>query len=189
MRTILSKKNQTIFDIALQEYGYVECVFSILAANAFLRPDISLDDGQLIFLPDETINQDVVDYYKKNDIYPSTGNDDYITLTPDDMVNITQKLNYSLNNGPTQFYAIRVPNLKGTLVVQIDYDIPSTVTQIHLEQSLDGEDFSIIPGTHFTLVDSVKSHTFSLIGLLTNYVRVVVDVCSAGVIKEIIYRV
>lgn len=189
MRTINSQKNQTVFDISLQEYGHVEGVFKILAANAFLRPDVSLDDGQLILIPDEPINQDIVDYYKKNNIRPATGEGDILTLRPEDMVNIIQKLNYSLSNGPTQFYAAKIPNLRGTLVVQIDYNIPESFTKIHLEQSLDGEDFSIIPGTQFTLDPSSESHTFSLLGLLTNYVRVVVDFCSSGVIKEIIYRV
>ncbi|NPV35069.1 MAG: hypothetical protein HPY80_00210 [Bacteroidales bacterium] len=189
MKAITARKNQTVFDIALQELGSIEAVFDILAANSFLRPDKAIDEGQIIYIPSEIIKPSVVDYYKRNYIYPSTGNGDIIELTPEDMVNITQKLNYKLDNGPTSFYGVRIPNLKGDLTIQINYTIPDTETRLHLEQSLDGENYSIITGSFCQLDSLHSSYTYNLNGLLTNYVRVVIDVCNEGLIKEIIYRV
>lgn len=190
MRTIIARKDQTVFDIALQEYGSIEAAFDILAANAYLRPDMAIAQGQVVFIPSVAIKPAVVDYYSRNGIYPATGNGENIELTSQDMVNISQKLNYDLANGPTQFYGVRIPNLKGNLTVQIDYtDIPDLATKIHLEQSLDGVDYSLIPGSYFHLDPSQQSHSYNIIGLLTNYVRVVIDECTEGTIKETIFRV
>jgi hypothetical protein len=189
MKTITARKNQTIFDIALQELGSIEAVFDIMAANSFLRPDKTIAEGQIIYIPLEIIRPAIVDYYQRNGIYPATGNGEIIELSPEDMVNITQKLNYDLDNGPTSFYGVRIPNLKGDITIQVNYAIPDNETRIHLEQSLDGENYSIITGSSQELDPLHASYTYNLYGLLTNYVRLVIDICNTGIIKEIIYRV
>jgi hypothetical protein len=45
MRRILSVKNQTVFDIAVQEYGNVEAAFQILADNPHLAGMNDLPSG------------------------------------------------------------------------------------------------------------------------------------------------
>jgi len=151
---------------------------------------MALPEGQIIFIPSEVSNTMIVDYFRRNRIYPTTGNDEYIELSLEDMINITQKLNYRLELGPTAFYGVRIPNLKGDLTLQINYsDIGEENTNIHVEQSLDGVNYTIIAGSEITLDTTKNSHTYNFSGLLTNYVRVVVDLCSEGRIIEIIYRV
>lgn len=41
MKTVKVEKNQTIYDIAVQEFGNVEAVFEILQDNSLLEIDIT----------------------------------------------------------------------------------------------------------------------------------------------------
>lgn len=191
MRLILSSENQTVWDLALQYMGSVEGVFDILALNAFLRLDIALAEGQEVFIPDTILNEEVVNYYDRYSIIPATGTGELLTLTDNDMVKITQDINYNLSLGADALPGVRIVNLKGDLTVQIDYVITSSEPKviIHLEQSLDGLDWSIINGSGYTLDGGKYSHTYNIKGLLTDYVRVVIDQTGVGSINQITWRV
>lgn len=190
MRLILTSENQTVWDLALQYLGSVEGVFEILALNAFLRLDLALPEGQEVFIPDTVINQEVVNYYDQYSIIPATGNGELLTLTDNDMVKITQDISYYLNLGATELPGVRIVNLKGDLTVQIDYSITSDPhVIIHVEQSLDGLQWSSINGSGYTLDPAKESHTYNIKGLLTDYVRVVIDQTGVGSINQITWRV
>jgi hypothetical protein len=190
MRLILTSENQTVWDLALQYMGSAEGVFDILALNAFLRLDIALAEGQEVFIPDTILNEEVVNYYDQYSIIPATGTGELLTLTDNDMVKITQDISYYLTNGATALPGVRIVNLKGDLTVQIDYSIsPDPHVVIHVEQSLDGLQWSSINGSGYTLDPAKESHTYNIKGLLTDYVRVVIDQTGVGTINQITWRV
>ena len=73
MKTVIVRNNQSLFDIAIQEYGTVESVFDLAMANGLGITGI-LTAGQVLKAPEsEYINAEVVAYYKKNDLHPATG--------------------------------------------------------------------------------------------------------------------
>lgn len=73
--TVLHK--QTIWDIAIREYGSIEGVKDIMDYNEGVDLKKSLVVGQLIKIVGEPINKAVVDYYKTNGLIPvSRSNND-----------------------------------------------------------------------------------------------------------------
>ena len=80
MRTVIVLNNQSLWDIALQEYGTVEAVFELARANDMGVTDL-LTAGQELVLPalEETHGRvslpkpEVVGYYRKNKLHPVTG--------------------------------------------------------------------------------------------------------------------
>jgi len=76
---IVVLNNQTLLDIAIQEYGTIESVFELAIAN-----DLSITDelatGTILLIPEfstltnEPIitNKEILNYYKKNKIKPAT---------------------------------------------------------------------------------------------------------------------
>ena len=79
------------------------------------------------------------------------------------------------------------------MTIQINY---SGVTQddihVFLEQSLDGLSYDAIRDADFTLDSQKVSHTFNVLGLLANYVRLRVECpndVGDAILNEIIFKV
>lgn len=71
MRSVVAHRNQSLLDIAIQEYGSVEAVVDIAMEN-----DLSITDpltpGQVILIPGDPIDSDIVTYYANRNIKPAT---------------------------------------------------------------------------------------------------------------------
>ena len=184
MSKVTTYADQSVFDIALQEYGSVEGVFDILGANAGLQLDSHIAPGTLLQLPGIPVKQAVVDYYKKNNIKPATGN---IAGLPDykkEEEMIKMQYNYNLTGGSKALEGVRLYNLNGNMTVQINYEaINAGDVTVSLEMSLDGQSYSPIPEANYQLDKTLQSHTFIFYGFWTNYIRLKVDVGSATVGK------
>jgi len=75
MKEITVLNNQSLFDISVQEYGTIEGVFEIALANGLSVTD-TLTAGQKLIIPEidqSLVQPEIVDYYKRNDIHPATG--------------------------------------------------------------------------------------------------------------------
>jgi hypothetical protein len=190
MKTVIAQAGQTLFDIALQEMGSVEGVFDILDSNPFLRLDMAIPAGTKVLVPDTVLQPGIVDYYTRNSIHPASGLGEVITLTEEDMINITQTVDYDLTGGDTTFDGVRLWNLREEVTAQIDYTgIDPSDVEVFVEQSLDGIEYSPITGANAVLYDTKLSHTFNILGLITNYCRIRVEVVAgAGTIDEITWR-
>ena len=77
MTTIVLNK-QTLLDVALQEYGTIEAVFALAIANGLSITTDALV-GTTLDIPIAKKEQEILAYYKKYTIEPSTG----ITNTTD----------------------------------------------------------------------------------------------------------
>ena len=199
MRTITAQQGQTVFDIAMQYMGNVMGAFDILELNTFLRLDMAIPAGTAVFVPNMVINARIADYYARNGIVPVSGLGEEVDLNPEDMINIVQKLDFQLVSGTHNFDGVRLWNLKDMLTVQVNYLLSgpdpnfqpgSDVLSFHLEQSLDGIDYSVIPETTVSLLSGSVSYTYNLERIQTNFVRGCAVVGSAvnGAINEIIFR-
>jgi hypothetical protein len=191
MKTIISQANQTVWDIAIQEMGSPEGVFPIMAANAFLRLDVTIPAGTAIQVPDTVIDADVVDYLSRNGIKPATGTGDELNLTDDNMIKTEQKLAYDLAGGAKSFDGERLYNLREMLSVQVNYTDVSLAGTAYVEQSLDGINYDPIADASQALPTGTGSITFNLDGLVTDYCRVRIALAGAttGTIDEVIWRV
>ncbi|MDR3326900.1 MAG: LysM domain-containing protein [Prevotellaceae bacterium] len=73
---ITALNNQSLFDIAIQEFGSADAAFDIALAN-----DISitqtLETGRVLQLPTaiERFNRPIADYYKNRRLSPATASD------------------------------------------------------------------------------------------------------------------
>ena len=74
--TIKVQENQTLFDIALQEYGTAEAVFALAYANNISITDILQTDTELTLPTGIPINNNAAEYYKKNNVKPASGTND-----------------------------------------------------------------------------------------------------------------
>jgi len=73
-KQIYIQPNQTIWDIALQEYGSVDFVYSILKANPTLTIDSEITPGELLIIPAVLgVKQKIVNYYKSIGHSPASG--------------------------------------------------------------------------------------------------------------------
>lgn len=70
------KELQTIWDIALQEYGSVSGVKQLMDDNPEINFQTLLQPGQIIKIISEPVNKDVRDFYKNNNIFPVSGEKD-----------------------------------------------------------------------------------------------------------------
>ena len=83
MKEITVLNNQSLFDISVQEYGTIEGVFEIALANGLSVTD-KLTAGQKLKIPEidqSLVQPEIVDYYKRNDIHPATGETNVIETT------------------------------------------------------------------------------------------------------------
>ena len=192
MKTIIAQNNQTLFDIALQEMGDIGGVFDILDVNPYLRLDMSIPAGTKVLVPDTVINPQVTDYLSRNGVKPASGLGEEVILNLPDMTKIVQKLAYDLSGGNKAFEGIRLWNLKDKVTVQVNYtSVSNTLVNIILEESLDGINYSDIIGAFFTINQAAPSHTFNMLGIQTNYIRLRVSLGGAttGTIDEVIFKV
>lgn len=64
--------NQSLFDIAIQEYGTIEAAFDLALANDMNVTD-TLIPGQVLKIPVLRVeDRDIAQYFKSRKIYPST---------------------------------------------------------------------------------------------------------------------
>lgn len=91
MRRVISKKGQTLFDIAIQYMGTVEAIVDIILLNPMLRLDHVIAPDTELQIPDEATNKNVADYMSKNRIVPVSGG-----FNPN-IVSVTEEVNISLN--------------------------------------------------------------------------------------------
>lgn len=63
--------NQTLLDIAIQEYGVAEAVF-LLAQENRISPTDRLNAGMVLKRPDVTMNKEMENYSKANRVSPAT---------------------------------------------------------------------------------------------------------------------
>ncbi|MBF6607126.1 MAG: LysM domain-containing protein [Flavobacterium sp.] len=63
MKSITAISNQSLFDIALQEYGAIDAVFDIAALND-LSISAQLTPGQSILLPEVVYEAEIAQYFK-----------------------------------------------------------------------------------------------------------------------------
>jgi hypothetical protein len=204
MKSVQANTNQTLFDIALRETGSIEGVFDLLEANSQLRLDLAVPTGTKVMLPGPGAYGKVIDYYSRNSIKPVSGLGEDVQLSDEDLTMIIQNLDYNLVNGDHEFDRVRLFNLRDRLTVQINYsgigdgdpdqDPPRDwheKVKIFIDQSLDGINFSHVPRSQIYLDPDVETHTYNIIGLLTNYVRACVQLVdpSVGIIHQIIWKV
>ncbi|HUM50493.1 MAG TPA: LysM domain-containing protein [Chitinophagales bacterium] len=71
MRIITVKDNQSLLDIAIQEYGTVDNMIAISQAND-LSVSSQLEPGQELIIPDNVKDEKTLRYYKENSIIVST---------------------------------------------------------------------------------------------------------------------
>ena len=77
MKKIKVLNNQSLFDIAIQEYGTVEAVFDLAMANGLGITD-ELNAGQELIVPEsDFVVPEIVEYYRKNGLHPVSGNINY----------------------------------------------------------------------------------------------------------------
>ena len=190
MSKVATHQDQSVFDIAVQEYGSVEAVFDVLKANPGMRLDSIPSSGTILALEGDVIRQDIVDYYSKYNIKPATGSlPDLPVYTDLDM--LQQILNLSLADGNHTFPGIELKNLNLNASVQLNYTgINSSDVQVKLEMSLDGVNYDDVPTSLYTLDNTKESHTWVLVGLITNYIRlnVTVNTATAGKLDELLIR-
>lgn len=63
MRKILALSNQSLFDIANQEYGSISAAFEIAVLNQMSVTDLPYP-GQVLQLPDLEFERDIATYFK-----------------------------------------------------------------------------------------------------------------------------
>jgi hypothetical protein len=182
--------HQSAFDIAIQEHGTIESIFDLLTANPGLTFDSDIVSGTLLNIEGDILNHEVVDYYKKYDISPATGNiDGLVEFTKDDGGMITKTYNYSLSGGNNTFNGIRLFNLNKDVTIQINYTGINAGINVFIDSSLDDVNYNLIPGAEYTLDSAKVSHTFSIMGLTTSYIRLRVANGSTGTIDKMIIEV
>lgn len=74
MRTVVIQAEQTLLDIAIQEYGDMAGLF-LLAAQNDISPTGVLDAGQILEVPDVVINKEMQEYCQQNNVTPATAID------------------------------------------------------------------------------------------------------------------
>ena len=191
MKTIKATVDQTLFDIAIQETGSIETVFDILDLNPGMVLDCALQASTVVYVPDTIMDPKVVDYFTFNNIKPvsSIGADQVITQN--DLNNMKQDFDYDLSGGDHQFAGVRLFFLHDQLSVQIVYNgITADTVVVSVDQSLDGVNWTTIPYVNQVLDKTKPAHTFNIIGLLTDYVRLHVEVpdASDGVINSVTWK-
>jgi len=191
MRTIQAYDNQSLFDIAIQETGAIESVWDLLDVNPALQIDLSIPAGITVTIPDVVLKSRVVQYFSENNIHPISGLGDESLITQNDMNTIKQDLDYNLNGGNREFDGIRLFFLHDMLSVQIVYSgITADTVMVSVDQSLDGVNWTTIPYVSQVLDKTKDAHTFNIIGLLTDFVRLHLSVpdASDGTITSVTWK-
>ncbi len=72
MSKVVVIQDQTLFDIAIQEYGSVEGVIQLAVDNDISITEV-LSPGMALDISVEPIDVDIVSYYKAHGLKPATG--------------------------------------------------------------------------------------------------------------------
>lgn len=64
---------QSLFDLALQEYGAIEAVFDVMENNNISNINSPISDGDKIVIKGEIVNPSIASYYKENNIKVVSG--------------------------------------------------------------------------------------------------------------------
>lgn len=70
MKLVTTLEQQTVFDLALQEYGSAEAVFDLLLDNSTLTLDTELISGRKLVISRDPSEVNVVNNYIDNSIKP-----------------------------------------------------------------------------------------------------------------------
>jgi hypothetical protein len=149
MRTVISQRGQTVFDISLQEMGTIEAVITLLQMNSSIQMDQVIPAGTLIYLPDKPLKPRVSDYFSKNNIKPiSEWNPKIITVNQDV---------YILMEGNKYSDPAETSSLSGTLDIVI---MPQSVfytnaTEWSLYTSWDKVVWKLVPESTRILVSNM----------------------------------
>ncbi|MDP2723212.1 MAG: hypothetical protein Q8O72_10675 [Bacteroidales bacterium] len=190
MSNVTAYSRQSVFDIAIQEFGSIEAVFDLLVANPGLAFDSMIASGTTLKITPAILYKDVVDFYQKYALKPATGDiAGLIEYTKSDGGMITKTYNYDLANGNNTFDGVRLYNLSDNLTIQINYIAINTGVVVYIDSSLDGINYSPIPDASYTLDASLMTHQFLIIGLTTAYVRLRVENAQSGMISNMIIEV
>ena len=73
VKTVKVLDGQTIWDIAIQEYGSIEAIFQLMQDNSSLSLAVPLVGGVLLKLNGIPVNKPVADYFQANHLYPVSG--------------------------------------------------------------------------------------------------------------------
>lgn len=71
MRTVTVKPNQTLADIAVQEYGSLSALFLLAEANG-IAPAARLQPGRVLRLPEAAPDREMQEWCKGNRVSPAT---------------------------------------------------------------------------------------------------------------------
>lgn len=71
MKSVTILPQQTLSDIAIQEYGDLSAVF-LLARENGISPTATLEPGTVLRLPDVVVNREMQAYCKNNQVSPAT---------------------------------------------------------------------------------------------------------------------
>lgn len=71
MRKVIAIANQSLYDIANQEFGSISAAFQIAVLNAMSVTDLPLP-GQVLLLPNMEFEKDIAAYFKNNGIMIAT---------------------------------------------------------------------------------------------------------------------
>lgn len=65
------RSNQSLLDIAVQEYGSAEAVFLLAEANGMQAAEV-LSTAEEVYRPDKVVNKSMENYCKTNRVRPAT---------------------------------------------------------------------------------------------------------------------
>lgn len=71
-KTITVRNGQTIYDIAIQEYGSIDGTRLLLADNPTLGYSSVLQAGSLLKIKSKPLNKSVVSFYESQDYQPAS---------------------------------------------------------------------------------------------------------------------
>jgi len=189
MKYVLAKRDQTLWDIAVQEIGDVSVAFQLADLNPLLQLDMAIPTGYKVHLPETIVKPHIVDYFKVNKIYPVSGLGEEVEINNDDMAIVRQLVNYDLSGGDHEFPKVRL--LRDRFTVQANYSgISSRSVKIYIDQSNDGEAWSQAPLAQYTLNPDCPNHMYNYIGLNATFARIRIHLSevSSGKIDEIIWK-
>jgi len=91
MKTVIVEDRQTIWDIAVQEYGGVDGVFQLIEDNPGLTIGSDLQGGQLLKIKSAPVNATVLAYMQLNNVKP-------VSLTQDEIVELNGDFDNDFDN-------------------------------------------------------------------------------------------
>ena len=182
------KKNQNIFDVAIDLYGSIEGIYDLLITNTWLSMEYDLKPGDILEYHDYfVLNQGIVDEIKNKGYVPSNGARHVYFKLPNEnlvfMVDVPEELEFSSikvsgegtmivdwgDNSELQY--INLTHTETTIDHFFDNTVDKRVIRIYGSFSLLTFDASSLNGNLYTLYPVIvdeftsKSNEYSLEGL------------------------